>query len=204
MNDKTIILEITEGVHTYTFKVHADSQLTVIMSGIKIKKADVSLTVELIGPGAKATVVGIFLGKKTSDIRVHTVQQHSAPATASNLLVTSVLHGNAMFSYDGRIRIEKSAQKTDAYQRNENLLAGDGARAVSRPSLEILANDVRCKHGAATGPVDPEELWYLESRGISAAGARRLIVGGRVMRALNLIEDSVIRSELWQKIHSAL
>jgi Fe-S cluster assembly protein SufD len=204
IQDKIIIEDITDGVHEYTYRVRQNTKLTIVLTGLKIHESKITLTVDLAGTGAKATIVGIFFGGISSDIRLHTKQTHLAPLTTSNLLVKSVLSDNASFHYDGSIRIEKAAQKTDAYQRNENLLIGEGSHTISKPTLEILANDVRCTHGSTTGPIDPEELWYLNSRGISGKSAKKLIVEGYFSKAVNLIEDSQIKSDLWQKIRSKL
>ena len=204
MKTQTIIQNITHGVYRYEYPVQKNTELTVVLTGFKIRRAEVTLTVNLTAPGAAATIVGIFLGSKSSDIRIHTAQVHQAPGTTSNLLVKSVLPDGARFSYAGTIRVEKHAQLTDAYQRNENLLTGTGAHAVSKPSLEILANDVKCTHGSATGPINPEELWYLQSRGISPPSARKLIVEGYMRSAVDLVKDSVVRDRLWQKTRSAI
>ncbi len=204
MNTQTVIQDIQDGVHKYNYRVKHNVKLTIVLIALKIRKADIILSVDLASSGATATIVGIFLGEKMSGIRLHTTQNHKAPVTTSNLLVKSVLPEEATFTYSGSIRVEKNAQKTDAYQRNENLIVGIGAHATSNPSLEILANDVRCTHGSTTGPIDSEELWYLESRGISGMAAQKLIVEGYVSRAVNLIKDTQIRDRLWQKIRSAI
>lgn len=204
MNTQTIIQNITEGLQKYSYVVKENDILTIVLAGVQIKKAEIVLHVALTGSGGKATIAGIFIGKKSSDIRLHTTQIHQAPETTSNLLVKSVLSDGSSFNFNGSIRVEKIAQKTDAYQRNENLLVGDGAHAISNPTLEILANDVKCTHGSTTGPINAEELWYLESRGIPQIAAKKLIVEGYVSGAINLVEDPLIRDRLWQKIRSAI
>jgi Fe-S cluster assembly protein SufD len=204
MNTRTIIQDVTDGAHQFKYRVKENAKLTIVLTGLKIRKAEMALHINLAAPGATVIIIGIFVGGKSSDIRLNTTQVHQAPGTTSNLLVKSVLFDEATFTYAGSIRVEKNAQKTDAYQRNENLLIGIGTHATSNPSLEILANDVRCTHGSATGPINSEELWYLQSRGISLQSARQLIVEGYVRGAVNLVEDTRIRDQLWQKILSAI
>jgi Fe-S cluster assembly protein SufD len=150
---------------------------------------DACITVTLVGKGASATITGICIGKGSTKQVLHTMQIHEAPETTSNVLVKTVLSGHAACVYDGGIRVEKLAQKTDAYQRNENLLLSDHAFARSRPSLEILANDVRCTHGATVGSIDKEQLWYLASRGLPRHQAEALLVRGFISSALERVID---------------
>jgi Fe-S cluster assembly protein SufD len=201
---QTIVTSVSEGDTRLEYSINAGVNVTIILTSFHAKKADVNLSVTLAATGATAKIIGIFLGSKSSDISLHTLQTHQAPDTTSNLLIKSVLPDEATFIYSGSIRVEKTAQKTDAYQRNENLLTGIGAHAVSSPTLEILANDVRCTHGSTTGPISPEELWYLESRGISELSAKQLMTEGHLASAVNLIDDVETRNQLWQKIHAAI
>ena len=130
---------------------------------------------------------------------LHTMQVHEAPDTTSDLLVKTVLRDHAKCLYDGGIRVEKAAQKTDAYQRNENLLLSEHAYAESKPSLEILANDVRCTHGATAGPIDEEELWYLATRGITKDKGEGLIALGFIASALMRIDNVQARRKLQRR-----
>ena len=106
--------------------------------------------------------------------------------------------------YDGGIRVEKEAQKTDAYQRNENLLLSEGAHAQSKPSLEILANDVRCTHGATVGKIPEDQLWYLATRGIGKKRGQGLIVSGFLGSALVSIDDTSVVESIKERIASSL
>ncbi len=174
--------------------------LSIIAFHPHAKEAD--YTVRLKGKRAKAKIIGLVVGNDESIFHLHTLQIHEAPETTSELLVKSVLAGAAQFLYDGAIRVERPAQKTDAYQRNENLLLSEGAHAESKPTLEILANDVRCTHGATVGAISKEELWYLATRGISGESGKKLIVEGFLESALEKISDTIasegVRKKLWQ------
>ena len=200
---ETLIADLAvRGEQEYIVKNNAT--LTLVLRSVNLDDVDARVKVRLVGLGAKATIVGIVLVKGEGMVRLHTLQSHEAPDTTSNLLVKTALGGKASCVIDGGIRVEKSAQKTDAYQRNENLLLSQSAHAESKPSLEILANDVRCTHGATVGPVSENELWYLATRGISGANARSLIVSGFFRKAVDLIEDVKVKDNLWQSIEGAL
>ncbi len=184
------IQEIPEGDSRLQYTVDAGNDLILLLLALGRKKATIEATIQLVGRGAKATVIGIVVGKKMSTIKFHTLQHHLAPETTSNLLVKTVLAGEATCVYDGGIVVEKAAQKTDAYQRNENLLLSGDAHAESKPSLEILANDVRCTHGATVGKIPEDQLWYLASRGIGKKKGQGLIVSGFLESALEMVGDS--------------
>jgi Fe-S cluster assembly protein SufD len=201
---KTIIEEINNGVTSYDYKVSKDEHLTLILRAIHKKNIDVTVRVHLMGRGASAVIIGFVVGSGDSIIKFHTFQLHEAPETTSNLLVKSALSGYSSCIIDGGIRVEKFAQKTDAYQRNENLLLSEDAHAESKPSLEILADDVRCTHGATVGPVSEEEVWFLATRGISKIQATSLIVKGFFRKATDLVEDEKVRLSLWQSIEGEL
>ena len=132
------------------------------------------------------------------------MQHHEAQGTTRNLLVKTVLDGESSFSYDGAIRVEKEGQKTDAYQRNENLLLSNSVFAKSKPALEILADDVRCTHGATIGSIDAEQLFYLQTRGILEKEGRSLIVEGFLESLLSKITDTAkseeLRRALWETL----
>ncbi len=192
------IVRAREGENSFKFVVKTN--LTLVLMATHLKNAKVSLTVFLGAKGASASITGIVVGSGEGKVFLHTMQIHNAPDTTSDLLVKSVLSDHAKFLYDGGIRVEKKAQKTDAYQRNENLLLSGRAYAESKPSLEILANDVRCTHGATAGPVDPQEVWYLSTRGIPRAAGEKLIVEGFIGSALERIADKSIISKIWQTL----
>ena len=159
-------------MNTKTFTLGKNEKKTIVID----KSGD--YVIELAGEGAQANIVGAFVGKDGDNFVVHTLQLHKAPNTLSDLLIKTVLSGNATFNYDGLIKIEKNAQKSNAYQRNENLLLSENARVESKPELEIEANDVRCTHGATMGMIEEEEIFYLMSRGILRKDSEQLIVDG--------------------------
>jgi Fe-S cluster assembly protein SufD len=152
----------------------AELQWMQVMVGGRMTKANAY--VNLAGQGARAFVNGFMFGDQRQHFHLHTLQRHLEPHTTSDLLIKCCLKDRARSVYQGLIQVAEGAQKTDAYQANRNLLLSDQARADSIPGLEILANDVRCTHGATIGYVEPEHLYYLMARGLPRTVAERLIV----------------------------
>lgn len=175
--NRTRLLFIEESGQ-YPYSVVPGERIDIVFVIAGAGRLEVGISVTLEGNGAACTVRGIVVPSRTSDIALTTRQTHAGPGATSDLLVKSVLSGVSDFVFDGHIAIAPGAQLSNAYQRNENLIIGQGAHAVSRPVLEILANDVRCTHGATVSRVSEDELWYLMSRGIPKGMATRLLVDG--------------------------
>ncbi|MCX7881389.1 MAG: SufD family Fe-S cluster assembly protein [Patescibacteria group bacterium] len=136
------------------------------------------LKIELSQQEVNVNIYGLYIGKNNDKFKIKTIQHHKAPNSKSNLLIKGVFYDKSYFVYDGLIRIEKNAQKSHAYQKNQNLLLSDKTFVQSEPNLEILANDVFCTHGSTTGHLNSEELFYLYSRGIDKKNAEKLLVNG--------------------------
>lgn len=154
----------------------------------------------LDGSGAQVFVHGFMFGDTTQHLDLHTLQKHLEDHTTSDLLIKCALKDRARSVYQGLIQVSEGAQRTDAYQANRNLLLSSKARADSIPGLEILANDVRCTHGATIGEVDAEQLHYLMSRGLRRNDAQRLIVEGFFAPVLDRIPLEGVREQLRQVI----
>lgn len=186
------------------YKVGASTHITLIVSTASAKDVEGTVRVRLIGEQSSAHIIGVFLCSENQQISLHTLQQHEARNTESNLLVKAVLQKDSRFYYDGAIRVEKAGQQTNAYQRNENLLLSDTAHATSKPSLEILADDVRCTHGATIGDINTEQLFYLQSRGIHQEQGKQLITMGFLNAALEKVRQSnevdTLRQHLWHNL----
>jgi Fe-S cluster assembly protein SufD len=150
----------------------------------------------LEGPGARAYVHGFMFGDQRQHFDLHTLQRHLAEQTTSDLSIRSALKDRARSVYQGMIQVARGAQRTDAYQANRNLLLSPTARADSIPGLEILANDVRCTHGATVGTVDLEQMYYLMARGLPRSDAQRLIVDGFFAPVLDRIPLESVREQL--------
>ncbi len=133
---------------------------------------------QLVGRGSTGKLSGFYFSQHHQHLDYDTQQNHLAPNTTSDLLFKGALLDDSRSVWQGMIYVARNASKTDGYQANRNLVLSEGARADSIPGLEILTDDVRCTHGATVGKVDAEELFYLESRGLSPADAERMIVEG--------------------------
>ena len=175
--------------------------IQVALGGL-LTKANVETT--LAGPESRAELLGILFGSGRQHFDVHTLQDHQAPGTFSDLLYKSALADQSRSVYTGLIRIAKQAQKSNAYQANRNLLLSSEAQADSVPMLEIEADDVRCTHGVAVGPVDDEQAFYLMSRGIPFAEAERLIVEGFFEPVFRRIPLEDLREQLMAEVNRRL
>jgi Fe-S cluster assembly protein SufD len=196
----TVIIEtIRSRDTTLAYRIKQDAMLTIVVLVSGNTNCAIDVGVHLVGKNSRATIIGLVRGSDDAQITFHTMQHHAAIGTTSNLLVKSILSDRSVFSYDGSIFVDQIAQKTDAYQRNENLLLDKTTRARSEPALEILANDVRCTHGATIGMIDKEELWYLATRGIADARAREMIATGFLQSAFSLIPDTMTREKIERK-----
>lgn len=199
---KTVVEHIRRSVFKKTFYIRNEQTIVLLITG-RIKQ-DITISVRLNKEGSSAMIVGLVKGDNGDAITLRTLQYHGSRETTSNLLVKSLLKGKASFVYDGAIRVEPKAQKTDAYQRNENLLLSPNAHAQSKPKLEILANDVRCTHGATIGCVRDDELWYLASRGIDKTEATTLIARGFLRSVVTKITDPDAQSQVYSFIQDAV
>ena len=186
------------GAQTWQFanqsiRAERDATVRVINIGLGGRFSKNRVEASLAGPGARAELKALFFGTGDQFFDYHTKQDHQAPHTTSDLLFKGALRDGARSLYAGLIRIEKGANRSDAYQANRNLLLSERAKADSIPMLEILTNDVRCTHGATVAPVDPMHLFYLVSRGIPRQVAQRMIVQGFFQEILDRIPDEMTR-----------
>jgi Fe-S cluster assembly protein SufD len=132
----------------------------------------------LVGRGATGRLRAVYFGEDEQMLDFRTFQDHAAPDTTSNLLFKGAVGGHSRSVYTGLIRVRKNARGTNAFQTNRNIKLSDGAWAESVPNLEIENNDVRCSHASAVGPIDEDQRFYLESRGVPTPVAERLVVTG--------------------------
>ncbi|MDR3633419.1 MAG: Fe-S cluster assembly protein SufD, partial [Isosphaeraceae bacterium] len=180
----------------------AELQWTV--GGLGSRLAKVNQEVALTGEGARAQVNGVMFTTGRQHLAYFTRQDHAAPHTTSDLLYKAGLKDKSRIVWRGMIRVEKDAQRTDAYQKDDNLILSDAARADSIPGLEIEANDVRCTHGATAGRVDEDMIFYARSRGIARDEAIRLIVEGFFANVYDRISLEPVRETLRQAVAAKL
>lgn len=165
-------------------EVQKDARFTSmsVASGGKQTKVDIATCLQ--APGAASEVLGVVFGKGKEHFSFDTIQEHNAPDTTSDINFRVALSDEAASVYQGTIKVDKEAQRTNAYQQNKNLLLGKQAKADSIPRLEILTDDVKCSHGATVGPVDKEQIFYLMSRGLTLVEAEELVVFGFFRKVL--------------------
>ena len=154
----------------------------------------------LIGEGARSDLLAVSVANGQQEFDARTLQDHISPHTTSDLLYKNALDGRSRSIFGGLIRVEPHAHFTDAYQKVRNLLLSDDAEADSMPGLEILADNVRCTHGATSGQINEDELFYLRSRGIPTAVAQRLVVTGFLNEVIQRLEHPAIAAHLQELI----
>ncbi len=185
-------------------RVGRDAELDWVAGGFGSKKGKTRIQNDLAGPGATSRVTGAYFVDGEQHLDYDTFQEHIAPDTTSDFAFKGALRESSTSVWRGMIRVEKDAQKTNAYQENRNLLLSQKAHADSIPGLEILANDVRCTHGATIGQVDREQLFYLMARGLTRAEAERLIVRGFFSDVLDRIELEPVREALAEALEARI
>ena len=176
--------------------VDKDASLQWTTAAIGSRLAKVNQTVALTGEGANCQVNGVMFTEGKQHLAYHTLQHHEAAHCRSDFLYKSALQDNSRTVWRGMIKVDKDAQKTDGYQRNDNLLLSANARADSIPGLEIEADDVRCTHGSTSGRVNDELVFYAQNRGFTRREAVRMIVTGFFQQVFDRITIESVRDAL--------
>ena len=189
---------------THHARVEHDAELDWIAGGFGSKKGKVRIQNDLAGAGATSRVTGAYFTDGDQHLDYDTFQEHMAPSTTSDFAFKGALRDTSTAVWRGMIKVEKDAQKTNAYQENRNLMLSPTTHAVPIPGLEILANDVRCTHGATVSRVDREELFYAMARGLSRGEAERLIVRGFFQDILDRIEFEAVRDALAEALETRI
>ncbi len=187
LNEKTWVFGTQRAV------VERDGHLDWVTLGFGGKDGKVFLETKLAGPGAHAAVTGAYATRGRQHVDFDTLQEHAAVGTTSDLAFRGILHGRSTAVWRGMIQVDKGAQQTDAFQECRNLLLSKKAHADAIPGLEILADDVRCTHAAAIAQIDPEQLFYLKSHGLSQGSAHRLVVEGFLGALLERFKEGSVR-----------
>ncbi len=170
---------------------------TAAMGGAFVK---VNQAVRLVGEGASCQVNGVMFAEGRQHIAYHTLQHHVAPHCRSDFLYKSAQQDRSRTVWRGMIKVDKDAQRTDGYQRNDNLVLSTTSRADSIPGLEIQADDVRCTHGSTTTKVDEEQIFYAQCRGFTRKEATRMIVSGFFQQIFDRITIESVREAMGRSI----
>jgi Fe-S cluster assembly protein SufD len=152
------------------------------------------IAIALRGAGARTNLFGLLLAGKDQHVDDHTVIRHAAGRTVSNENFRGIIGERGRGVFNGKVIVEPGCQRIDAQQRNDNLLLGEHAEIDTKPELEIYANDVKCSHGSTVGELDPEQLFYLRARGLTAADARRLLTAAFATTIVEQVADADLRS----------
>ncbi len=157
-----------------SYVVQAGEKLELQYVVLPGESRDIELSVDLQGPGAEAHIKGLYLCGAEEKVRFRVLMHHRAPGCRSTQLFNGIAGGKADVRFDGTIVVAPDAQQTEAYQENHNIVLTPEAKVETKPQLEIYADDVKCSHGATVGQLNPDELFYMRSRGIPESEARLL------------------------------
>ena len=177
-----------------------DGNLDWIFGAIGSKVTKNFSELDLAGEGATGRISGFYFTDGTQHLDHDTQQNHLAPHTTSDLLFKGALKGKSRSVWQGMIYVAKGAEKTDGYQANRNIILDEGSHADSIPGLEILADDVRCTHGATVGKLEAEPIFYLNSRGIPQKDRRELWSRVSSIRSCSASRLRVLREKFHQAI----
>jgi Fe-S cluster assembly protein SufD len=187
-NEKTLAIQINA---TTAERESSALSLNIHLGGAYSRFESLS---RLTGEGARSDLLAVSVAHNAQEFDARTLQDHMSPHTTSDLLYKNALNDRARSTFGGLIRVEPHAHFTDAYQTVRNLLMSDDAEANSMPGLEILADNVKCSHGATSGQIDEDEMFYLLSRGIPASVAKQLLVSGFLNEAVDRLDHPAITS----------
>jgi Fe-S cluster assembly protein SufD len=183
-------------IATLDIDAQQEADATVGLAGFGGDYARVRTDCRLTGRGASGTLLAAYFGDGDQTLDYRTFQEHAAPDTTSNLLFKGTVSDRSRSVYTGLIRVGKDARGTNAFQTNRNIKLSEDAWAESVPNLQIENNDVHCSHASAVGPIDEEQRFYLESRGVPTRVAERLIVSGFFADVFDAMPASGLRSQL--------
>jgi Fe-S cluster assembly protein SufD len=164
----------------------------------------VFLETTLAGRGSDAKVTGAYATRGRQHVDYDTLQEHVAADTTSDLAFRGLIAGRSTAVWRGMIKVDEGAQRTDAFQEARNLLVGGGAHADAIPGLEILADDVRCTHAAAIAQIDPEQIFYLRSRGLGESTAQRLVIEGFLGAIAERFDEGPVRDAVAEALEQRL
>ncbi|MFO0427720.1 MAG: Fe-S cluster assembly protein SufD [Planctomyces sp.] len=184
--------------------VGANSSLQWTVVGLGSRLSHIHQDINLEGRAATAEVNGVTFASDRQKISYYTQQHHKQQGTHSDLLYKEVLRDQSRVIWRGMIKVDPAAQQTDGYQRSDALMLSDDARCDSIPGLEIEADDVRCTHGATTGRVDRDQIFYCMSRGMSRKEAMHMIVEGFFQSVYDRIPVEIVRETLSRTVQGKL
>jgi Fe-S cluster assembly protein SufD len=190
----------TTGFLTQRVQLGNDAFINQVHVGLGGMFSRVTPEVMMEGKGSGTDILGMVFGEKTQVFDVHTYQDHQAPFTASDQLFKTALRDRARLAYEGLINIRVGSYGSTGYQAAKALLLDDTAKADSIPMLQINDNDVRCTHSSSVGPIEPEHVYYLQTRGVDRATAERILIHGFFSPVIDRIAVDEIKDWLRERI----
>lgn len=194
MQHRTIIDTLVEP--DQQLHVGPGEKLTLVVPVLTAPSGARKRVVTLAGEGAEADVIGLFLGYGDAQLNVQIDTIHAAPNTRGNTVFKAVMGDRSVLEFNGMIKIEAGAQGSNDFLQQDSLMLSNEAKANAVPGLEIEANDVKASHGATAKPVDPEQKFYLMSRGLSERQAEAMIVRGFIDAIMRAIGDDTLRQRV--------
>ncbi|MCZ6751394.1 MAG: Fe-S cluster assembly protein SufD [Acidobacteria bacterium] len=195
-----------QSYHIAVLQVHQERNAHVSSCSISLDGAlvrnDVNVTLD--AEGAECVLNGLYMAGGRQHVDNHTTVDHAKPHGTSRQLYKGILSGHAAGVFNGKILVRKDAQKTNAVQYNKNLLLSENAAVNTKPQLEILADDVRCTHGATVGQIDPEAVFYLRSRGIGQQDAQSLLTYAFAGEVIERIRPEPVRTQVQTALFARL
>jgi Fe-S cluster assembly protein SufD len=182
-------------------QVDRDAQIDWVTLTLGTKASKMTMGCNVNAPNANAYLSGLFFADQDQHVDQRTLQQHSSPNTYSNLLYKGAVKDKGHSVYQGIISASPGAIKVDAYQMNNNLVLNSGARADSLPGLKIDADDLKCSHGSTMGNLDPEQMFYLRSRGFTEADARKTLVLAFFEEIIAKIPYEFLQERIREDVH---
>lgn len=191
-----------ESYHISTEQVHQskDSNFTINTMTLKGTLVRNNLNIDVNGEGCETNLNGIYLGEEKNHIDNHTIVDHLKPNCNSNEVYKGILDDKSVGVFNGKVFVRPDAQKTNAFQQNNNILLTDDAVINSKPELEIYADDVKCSHGSTIGQLDDEAIFYLQARGVSKRSAINMMITAFVKDALGRVSIPELKSYIDEKI----
>ena len=191
---------VSKNIHMSATHCARDSKVSHCLANLGAAWSRTECVSHLEGPGSRSDMLSVSLTDENQESDQRTLQLHHAPHAQSDLLYKNVLFGRSRNIFAGLIRVDHGAHFTDAYQTCRNLLMTDDCEANAMPGLEINADQVKCSHGSTSGSIDPEEIFYFESRGIPPEAARALLAEGFLAQTLSRISNATVREFLLQAV----
>ena len=198
LNHYKIQLESSESVHFSS--TNLDCKKSSIYNGFLLSLGGLVSRMETTGSinesKIECNVKGLYIGKKSQVHEITNLMQHKHAQSKSNQHVKGILDNASKGIFQGKVKVFQDAQKTNAYQFNQNLLLSENAEVNTKPELEIYADDVKCSHGVTTGELDKEMLFYLRSRGLTLDESRNLLIEGFINELMEDIKNKEIKKKL--------